>query len=211
MIHIRNENENDYREVEEITRKAFYNLYVPGCCEHYLVHIMRDHQDFTSALDFVIEYDGKLVGNIMYTKAKFVDEKGQEKEILTFGPVSILPEYQRRGFGKMLISYSFDKAMALGYDTVVIFGNPNNYVTNEFKSCKKYNVCLKNGKYPTAMMVKELRANVLEDKKWIYYESPVMDVDIKKADAFDAEFETIEKKYQLSQEKFYIFSQLFLN
>ena len=91
MIVIRNETEKDYKTVEEITRKAFYNIYVPGCMEHYLVHIMRDHEDFIKELDFVIELDGKVIGNIMYTKAKLVDEAGEEKEILTFGPVSILP------------------------------------------------------------------------------------------------------------------------
>lgn len=90
MIVIRNETEKDYKTVEEITRKAFYNIYVPGCMEHYLVHIMRDHEDFIKELDFVIELDGKVIGNIMYTKAKLVDEAGEEKAILTFGPVSIL-------------------------------------------------------------------------------------------------------------------------
>ena len=74
MVIIRNETEADYQRVEEITRKAFYNLYVPGCCEHYLVHVMRGHEDFISELDFVIEVDGKVIGNIMYTKAKLVDE-----------------------------------------------------------------------------------------------------------------------------------------
>ena len=95
MIVIRNETEKDYKTVEEITRKAFYNIYVPGCMEHYLVHIMRDHEDFIKELDFVVELDGKVIGNIMYTKATLVDEAGEEKEILTFGPISILPEYQR--------------------------------------------------------------------------------------------------------------------
>ena len=95
MIKIRNEKESDYKAVEEITRKAFYNLYVPGCVEHYLVHTMRGHEDFIPELDFVIELDDQVIGNIMYTKARLVDEAGTEKEILTFGPVSITPEYQR--------------------------------------------------------------------------------------------------------------------
>ena len=95
MIKIRNEEEADYGVVEEITRRAFYNLYVPGGTEHYLVHIMRGHEDFIRELDFVIELDGKVIGNIMYTKARLTDETGSEKEILTFGPVSIAPEYQR--------------------------------------------------------------------------------------------------------------------
>src|SRR5699024_7471715 len=95
MLDIRNERKEDYSIVEEITRKAFYNVYVPGCMEHYLVHVMRDHEDFITELDFVLERDGQVIGNIMYTKAKLTDEDGTEKEILTFGPVSVLPEYQR--------------------------------------------------------------------------------------------------------------------
>ena len=64
-IIMRNETENDYRVVEEITREAFWNLYVPGCNEHYIVHVMRDHPDFLKELDFVAEYNGKIVGNII--------------------------------------------------------------------------------------------------------------------------------------------------
>lgn len=126
MINIRNEKEADYKIVEDITRRAFYNLYIPGCIEHYLVHIMRGHEDFIAELDFVLELDGQIIGNIMYTKAKLVDRNGKEKEILTFGPVSIAPEYQRMGYGKMLMEYSFEKAVSLGYDVIVIFGSPAN-------------------------------------------------------------------------------------
>ena len=89
---IRNENPTDYRQVEEMTKKAFWNVNVPGCDEHYLAHIIRDHADFIPALDFVIEEDNRIVGNIMYVKSKLMDEAGNEKEILTFGPLSILPE-----------------------------------------------------------------------------------------------------------------------
>ena len=96
---IRNEEEKDYERVEEITRKAFWNLYIPGCTEHYMVHIMRSHKDFLPELDFVIEADNQIIGNIMYTKAKLVDESGEEKENLTFGPDCIMPEYQRMGNG----------------------------------------------------------------------------------------------------------------
>lgn len=82
--------------VEDITRRVFL-IYVPDCVEHYLVHIMRGHEDFIPELDFVIELNGEVIGNIMYTKAKLTDENGAVKDILTFGPVSILPDYQRMG------------------------------------------------------------------------------------------------------------------
>lgn len=206
MIVIRNETEKDYKTVEEITRKAFYNIYVPGCMEHYLVHIMRDHEDFIKELDFVIELDGKVIGNIMYTKAKLVDEAGEEKEILTFGPISILPEYQRMGYGKQLMEHSFQKARQMGYDVVVIFGDPGNYVSRGFKSSSRYHICLPDGSYPTAMLAKELRENTLDGRKWMYYDSPVMQVDEKEAKDYDDSLEKMEKKVLPCQEEFYILS-----
>lgn len=206
MIKIRNEEEKDYEIVEQITREAFWNLYIPGCIEHYLVHVMRSHKDFLSELDLVIEINNQIIGNIMYTKTKLIDESGEEKNILTFGPVCILPEYQREGYGKKLIEYSFEQASELGYDVIVIFGNPNNYVSRGFKSCKKFNVCLENGTYPSAMMVKELKPNVLDGRKWVYYESSVFAIDEQEAQRFGEGLEILEKKYQPSQEEFYIHS-----
>jgi Predicted acetyltransferase len=206
IFKIRNEEETDYKKVEEITRKSFWNLYIPGCNEHYLVHVMRSHKDFLPELDLVIEVDNQIIGNVMYTKAKLVDESGEEKDILTFGPVCILPEYQREGYGKKLLEYSFEQALALGYDVIVIFGNPDNYVSRGFKSCKKYNVCLENGTYPSAMMVKELKPDVLDGRRWVYYQSPVFEIDEQEALAFDKGLEPMEKKYQTSQEEFFIHS-----
>lgn len=124
IIKIRNEMKNDMKIVEDITRKSFYNIYIPGCIEHYLIHIMREHKDFIKELDFVLELNGEVIGNIMYTKTKLIDETGKEKNILTFGPVSISPAYQRRGYGKMLMEHSFIKAKEMGYDVIVIFGSP---------------------------------------------------------------------------------------
>lgn len=209
-IMIRSEKETDYSVVEEITRKAFYNIYVPGATEHYLVHIMRQHEDFIPELDFVIELDGRVIGNIMYTKARLIDEAGTEKEILTFGPVSIDPEYQRAGYGKLLLEHSFEQAARLGYDVIVIFGSPMNYVSRGFKSCKKYHVCIENGKYPAAMMVKELIPHALDGRKWFYYDSPVMVVSEEEAQKYDDTLEKLEKKFLPSQEEFYIMSHSFI-
>ena len=209
-IIIRNEKQEDWELVERITRQAFYNLYVPGCVEHYLVHIMREHEDFIPELDFVLELDGQVIGNIMYTKAKLTDENGTEKEILTFGPVSIHPAYQRMGYGKMLMEHSFQAAIQLGYDTIVILGSPANYVSRGFKCCKKYNVCIENGKYPAAMMVKELIPHILDDHKWLYQDSPVMAISKEEAERYDDTLEPMEKKYLPSQDEFYIMSQAFI-
>lgn len=203
---IRNEQTKDLRKVEDLTRKAFWNLNVPGCDEHYLVHIMRNHPDFIPELNFVLEENDIIIGNIMYTKAKLIDEKGFEKNILTFGPVSIHPEYQRKGYGKALLEYSFAKAIEMGYDAIVIFGNPDNYVSRGFKSCKKYNICTEDDYYPAAMLVKELIDGCLDGRKWYYKESNVYHIDEKAADQFDSTFEKMEKKFKPCQEEFYIHS-----
>lgn len=202
------ETENDYRKVEELTREAFWNQYVPGCDEHYFVHAMRAHEDFIPELACVLEKDGELIGNIMYTRSKLSDENGNEKQILSFGPISILPAYQRQGYGKALIEYSFEKAAALGYDTVVIFGNPGNYVSRGFVSCKKVNVCLEGDVYPTAMLVKELRKGTLDGRKWYFRESSAGEccADTEAVAAFDASFPQKEKRWRPSQEEFYIYS-----
>lgn len=203
---IRNETEADYRQVEELIREAFYNLYVPGCSEHYIAHVIRGHEDFISELDFVIESEGKIAGSIMYTRAKLTDEEGEEKEILTFGPLAIAKDHQRKGLGKKLMEHSFKKALDIGYDAVVIFGNPGNYVSSGFRSCKKYGVCLEDGSYPAGMLVKELKNGALGGGKWVYHRSQAFEIDEKEAEAYDERFEKMEKQRQASQEEFYIIS-----
>ncbi len=199
MLTIRNETQADRQIVEEITRRAFYNLYVPGCGEHHLVHIMRDHPDFIPELDFVAELDGQVIGNVMYTRATLTDEAGAVKDILTFGPVSITPEHQRKGYGKRLLEHSFRRAAELGWEVIVIFGSPVNYVGRGFKSCKKFNVCLENGKFPSAMMVKELKEGALDGRRWVYRDSPVMAIDEEEARRYDDTLEPMERKYLPSQ------------
>ena len=206
-IVIRPERPEDYEEVERITRDAFWNLHVPGCSEHYLAHILRGHRDFIPELDLVAERDGQILGNIMYTKAWLVDDSGQQRDILTFGPISVDPAAQRRGIGKRLMAESFRLAAELGYDAVVIFGHPGNYVSSGFKSCQKYHVMLEGGIYPTAMLVRELRENALDGRNWYYRESSAYAFDIREAEAFDLRFPPREKAYLPCQEEFYIYSR----
>lgn len=206
-ITIRNETKDDFREVEILTRKAFWNVNVPGCDEHYLAHVLRDHEDFIPELDLVAETeDGKIVGNVMYTKAKLVEESGTALSILTFGPISVHPDYQRRGISRRLLESSFDRAIALGYKVIVIFGNPDNYVSCGFKSCKKYNVCTADGSYPTAMLVKELVPGALDGTRRVYRESPACKFESSDAEKFDEQFEPMKKEFRPSQEEFYIHS-----
>ncbi len=207
-IIIRNETADDYRAVENLTREAFWNVYQPGCDEHYFVHTMRSHEDFLPELAFVLESDGEILGNIMYTKSRLVSEDGTERPILSFGPLCVRPDCQRKGYGKRLIAHSCARALELGYDTVVIFGNPANYVGSGFVSAKRKGVSLGDGIFPTAMLVKELVPGVLDGKPWRYVESGAADccADTDAVEAFEAAFPPKEKAWRPSQEEFYIYS-----
>lgn len=210
-IAIENECPEDYRTVEELIKLAFWNVNSPGCDEHYLAHHLRTQKDFLPELGFVLKLDGKIVANIMYTKSKLIDENGSDKTVLTFGPLSVLPEYQRQGYGKRLLEYSLEKAAALGYEAVVIIGNPENYVTSGFKNCKKYNVAISEGVYPVPLLVKELHEGALTGKKWLYKESAAYECDMSGFDEFDKDFPQMPKEYRQSQELFYIYSNSKMN
>jgi predicted N-acetyltransferase YhbS len=201
---IRNETENEYRVVEEITREAFWNLYFPGCQEHYLVHKMRDHADFIKELDLVAELNGKIVGNIMYTKAWLIDETGREMGILCFGPLCVLPEVQRKGIGGALIAHSKDMAIKRGVKAIVIFGDPHNYCKYGFKCSKDLNISDMEGNYPSGMLTLELEPGALAGHTWKYRYSAVYEMDEKEVDEFDKGFVKKEKGYQYSQEIFSI-------
>lgn len=206
---IRLETEKDHRAVEELTREAFWNIYKPGADEHYYVHQMRKHPDFIPELAFVLEINGVIVGSIMYTKAWLEDENGVRKEILSFGPLCVAPEYQRQKLGKELIEHSFDMARKMGYDVNINFGNPGNYVGCGFVSCKKKNVSyIVDGNFPTALLVCELVPGALDGKKWMYIPSTAADCceDVEAVEAFDAMFSFKEKMWMPSQEEFYIYS-----
>lgn len=206
---IRNETPADYRAVENLTRESFWNVYKPGADEHYFVHQMRSHPDFVPELAFVLECDGEIVGSILYTKAWLEDEQGRRKEILSFGPLCVLPKYQRQKLGKLLIEHSFAAARKLGYDVNINFGNPGNYVSRGFVSCKRKNVSfVVPGNHPTALLVAELVPGVLDGKSWMYIPSTAADCceDTAAVEAFDATFPPREKAWMPSQEEFYIYS-----
>ena len=206
---IRLETEHDRRTVEELTREAFWNVYKPGADEHYFVHQMRSHPDFIPELAFVAEQYGRIVGSIMYTKAWLEDENGNRKEIVSFGPICVDPRHQRQKIGKLLIEHSFEAARRMGYDVNINFGNPGNYVSRGFVSCKKKNVCFAgDGNFPTALLVCELTPNALDGRKWMFIPSTAADCceDAAAVEAFDASFPPKEKKRMPSQEEFYIYS-----
>lgn len=205
---IRRETPADYRAVEELTREAFWNVYKPGCDEHYYAHMLRNHPDFVPELDFVLEREGEIIGSIMYTRTRLIGEDGTVKPILSFGPLCVLPRVQRRGGSRVLIEHSFACAREMGYDTVVIFGNPANYVGRGFVSCRKKNVCLFEGVYPSAMLVCELAPGALGDGGWQFVDSDAAEccANLDAVAAFDAGFAPKEKAWRPSQEEFYIYS-----
>jgi len=203
---IRHEEARDHRAVEALTRRAFWNLHAPGCNEHYLVHKMRNHPDYIPELDFVLEMDDQIIGSIFYTKARLINDHQEEKSILTFGPVSIDPQHQRKGYGKALIEHSFLKAISLGHDYIVIFGKPSNYVGLGFKSCQRFNIHMGDEVYPSAMLVKPLGTDGLKGQSWKYQESDVYSIDDAEAERFDQGFEAMQKKENEGQEEFFILS-----
>lgn len=201
---IRNEKAEDFNQVENLTREAFWNLYVPGCNEHYLAHIMRDHPDFIKKLDFVAEYNGEIIGNIMYTKAWLYSEDGIKIEIASFGPISVLPKYQRKGVGSALIRHTIDIAKNDGIGVIVIFGDPHNYCKHGFKSSKDFNISDMNGEYPYGMLAVELKEGTVKGHNWKYKYSPVLEINEADAEKYDKKFENKEKEYTPSQEIFSI-------
>lgn len=205
-IIIRNERPDEQRRVEELIRDAFWNVNEPGANEHYLAHIMRSHPDFVPELNLVAELDGKIVGSIMYTRCKLVGAQGERRETLTFGPIAVHPDYQRRGIGKAMIEESFRRAREMGYDSVVIFGHPGNYVARGFVSCLKVNVCVGDGYFPTAMLVKPLTEDAFDGRPWRYVGSEADHIDPKDAETYDESFPPKEKKVLPCQEEFFIYS-----
>lgn len=209
---IRQEKESDFRQVEELTREAFWNLYVPGCNEHYLVHVMRNHPDFIKELDFVAEYDNKIIGNIMYLKSHVID-KNDPKHILdtiTFGPLSVLPEFQKKGVGASLVKHSMQKALEMGYRAVIIYGHPHNYCKHGFKNGKDLGISDPEGMYPYGLLVLELEKDVFKDYEWKFFQSDVYDIDPEKVEEFDSGFIPKEKGYQYTQEEFFMACRAYL-
>ncbi len=209
-ILIKNETEADYRTVEEVTREAFWNLYVPGCSEHYFVHVMREHPDFIRELDYVALVDGRIAGNIMYTRASLTVEEGKVLTIASFGPISVLPEYQRQGIGSRLIQHSLQTARDLGYKVVAIYGDPHNYCKHGFKNGKDLGISNGNGDYPNGLLALELEKGVLAGHRWRFQTSPVFECDERDVEEFDKRFPPKEKGYHYSQEIFSIAVRSFL-
>lgn len=206
-INIRNEQKQDYKIVENIAREAFWNLYFPGCHEHFVIHKLRNHKDFIKDLTFVIEIDGKVEGAIFYTHCKVVDKKGEEHKMISFGPVFISPKYHRQGFGKKLITHSINEAKKMGHKAIFTLGYPYHYTPYGFLGGKKYNISMPDGKFYKGLLVLPLYEGALNNIEGYVLFSSVLDVldeEIEQLEQFDKGFEFKEKKVQQSQKEFEI-------
>ena len=137
---IRVEEERDYSTVESLVRESFWNVYRPGCTEHYVLHHLRSNPDFIPELAFVIEVDGKIIGQNVFVKAQITKSNGIAFPILTMGPICIANEYKRKGYGKILLDYSLEKAKDLGYGAVCFEGNIDFYGKSGFDYASKFGV-----------------------------------------------------------------------
>ena len=189
VINLRPECPYDYREVEEITREAFWGYGRPRCDEHYLAHLLRKSPSFVSELDYVAEINGKLVGNVMFSKAKIVIPDKAEHEVLTFGPISVLPEHQNEGVGKALLSRTVDEAKKLGYRAIVIYGEPDYYPRLGFKRAVEFGLLTPWGGTLDAFMALPLFEGAFDGLAGgVFHEDEVYRVNTEKALAFDEQF-----------------------
>ena len=191
-------------------RESFWNLYVKGCDEHYLAHILRDHSDFIPEMNYVAVYDERIVGNIMYTKSYVIDDKGNKADTLTFGPLCVLPEFQRKGIGTLLINRTKEIALQKGAGAIIILGHPRNYCRHGFKNCKDYNVSDTEGRYPFGQLVLELKKDFFAGRKWKFHYSSAYHVDENLVRVFDEQFPLKEKLYRPTQEEFSIACRAYL-
>jgi len=200
-IELRLEEEKDYFIVENITREAFWNHYVPGCDEHLLIHNLRKTKEFIKELDFVAINDNKIIGNIVYVKAKVINND-KEFNVLTFGPISVLPEYQNNGIGGKLINHTIKLSKEMGYKGIIIYGDPEYYERFGFKESKLYKITNKEKKYPAALLVLELYPKALNGVEGIFDEGKAYEVDKNEMEEFDKKFIKKEKGYSKTQDKF---------
>ena len=209
-IIIRPELQSDYFENENVTREAFWNLFVPGCVEHVLVHKLREHQDYLQDLSFVAVYDHQIIGNIFYAKSHVINEKNIQLDTLTFGPVSVLPQYQKKGVGSALIKHTVEIANNKNYPGIIIYGNPSNYCKHGFKSSRDYNISNQEGKFPYSLLVLELQKDVFKNHPWKLCESDVYNISEAEAEEYDKKFPQKVKEYKPTQEEFYITIRAFI-
>ena len=188
---IRLEKKEDYREVENLIRESFWNVYCPGCKEHYLIHVLRDDSVFVKELDFVMEKDGHLIGQNVFAKTIIDSDDGRTIPVLTMGPICITPELKRKGYGKILLDYSLEKAAKLGYGAVLFEGNIGFYGNSGFDYSAKFGIRyhdLPEDADASFFLCKELIPGYLDGITGVYQTPAVYYVDDLEVEEFDKDF-----------------------
>ena len=193
---IRLEEEKDYREVENLIRESFWNVYRPGCSEHYVIHVLRDDPAFIDKLDYVMEQDGTLIGQNMFMETVIDADDGRSIPVLTMGPICITPELKRKGYGKIILDYSLEKATELGYGAVLFEGNIDFYGKSGFDYASKFEIRyhdLPEDADSSFFLCKELIPGYLDDVTGVYQTPQGYYVKDENVDEFDKDFPPKEK------------------
>ena len=194
---IRLENSEDYREVENLVRESFWNVYKPGCSEHYVIHVLRDDPAFVKELDFVMEKDGRLIGQNMFMRTVIEADDGSTVEVLTMGPIGITPELKRRGYGKALLDFSLEKAAELGYGAVLFEGNIGFYGKSGFDYASRFGIRyhdLPEDADSSFFLCRELITGYLDGITGVYQTPQGYYVKDEDVEEFDRNFPAREKK-----------------
>jgi len=196
---IRLETPADYREVENLMREAFWNVYRPGCVEHFVLNRYRNNPWFVPELDFVMEEDGRIIGHVMYSKAEIIGEDGNVIPAWTFGPISIHPDYKRKGYGLRLLKFSMEKAKELGVGILCMEGNIDFYKHAGFVLASSLGVHYhgepKESEVPY-FLAKELLPGYLDGREGTYHTPKgyfVADENPQEFEAYEAGFPMKEK------------------
>ena len=195
-IIIRLEKKEEYREVENLVRESFWNVYRPGCLEHYVLNQLRTDEAFVPELDFVMEKDGKLIGQNMFMRANIQADDGRDIPIMTMGPIGIAPEFKRQGYGKILLDYSLEKAAELGAGALCFEGNIDFYGKSGFTFASEFGIRyhgLPEGEDASFFLCKELIPGYLDGVTGEYATPQGYFVDEAEAENFDKQFPYKEK------------------
>ena len=188
---IRLETPADYNTVENLTREAFWNVYRPGCLEHYVLHMFRNRPEFVKELDLVLEIGGQIIGHVMFVRAEITTDDGRSLPIMTFGPISIHPDYQRKGYGKILLDYALDKAAEMGVGAVCMEGNIDFYGKCGFDVASKSGIhyyAEPREEVVPYFLLRQLQEGFLEGVTGVYRTPEGYFVDETEAEEFDRQF-----------------------
>lgn len=196
-IIIRTEKEKEYREVENLVRESFWNVYRPGCLEHYVLHQLRKDAAFVPELDFVMEANGQIIGQNMFMKAFIQADDGRKIPIMTMGPICIAPDLKRKGYGKILLDYSLEQAKELGCGAICMEGNIDFYGKSGYRPASEFGIRyhgLTEDDDASFFLCRELIPGYLDGITGEYAPPQGYYVDEQEAEVFDKTFYYKEKK-----------------